>query len=258
MKFGTDILGSQRRNRSIHTPFIHPPIHPIIFLCLSNSGGGRLCCTRVGSLNHVAWDHYQKRKTASGKLKCWKTACEVSIFIKWNLIYCLDSYLKHNEFFFLFHESYNFGQQLHRGAFFLDYLSSFTLCFETSRFFTNTFSALSILWLFSAVTTRWSHIHNFSYCLVGAQRSRFTGKNRTSVEWRENVLKPLLWENKQEKKTKIGQFQPKVKHFYPLLHLNSYFEVRRNTVRCIKWWENKWKAKLTVSYWVFGDTQLHF
>lgn len=96
------------------------------------------------------------------------------------------------------------------------------------------------------------------HSLVGAQRSRFTGKNRTSVEWRENVLKLLLWENKQEKKTKIGQFQPKVKHFYPLLHLNSYFEVRRNTVRCIKWWENKWKAKLTVSYWVFGDTQLHF
>lgn len=188
MKFGTDILGSQRRNRSIHTPFIHP----IIFLCLSNSGGGRLCCTRVGSLNHVAWDHYKKRKTASGKLKCWKTACEVSIFIKWNLIYCLE------KIFFLFHESYNFGQQLHRGAFFLDYLSSFTLCFETSSFFTNTFSALSILWLFSVVTTRWSHIHNFSYCLVGAQRSRFTGKNRTSVEWRENVLKPLLWENKQE------------------------------------------------------------
>lgn len=162
------------------------------------------------------------------------------------------------KFFFLFHESYNFGQQLHRGAFFLDYLSSFTLCFETSSVFTNTFSALSILWLFSVVTTRWSHIHNFSYCLLGAQRSRFTGKNRTSVEWRENVLKPLLWENKQEQKTKIGQFQPKVKHFYPLLHLNSYFEVRRNTVRCIKWWENKWKAKLTVSYWVFGDTQLHF
>lgn len=98
MKFGTDILGSQRRNRSIHTPFIHP----IIFLCLSNSGGGRLCCTRVGSLNHVAWDHYKKRKTASGKLKWWKTACEVSIFIKWNLIYCLDSYLKHNEKFFFY------------------------------------------------------------------------------------------------------------------------------------------------------------
>lgn len=190
MKFGTDI----------GTEGIVASIHPSILLfSYANSIGGRLCCTRVGSLNHVAWDHYKKRKTASGKLKCWKTACEVSIFIKWNLIYCLDSYLKHNEFFFLFHESYNFGQQLHRGAFFLDYLSSFTLGFETSSFFMNTFSALSILWLFSVVTTRWSHIHNFSYCLVGAQRSRFTGKNRTSVERSENVLKPLLWENKQEK-----------------------------------------------------------
>lgn len=83
-------------------------------------------------------------------------------------------------------------------------------------FFTNTFSALSILWLFSVVTTRWSHIHNFSYCLVGAQRSRFTGKNRTSVEWRENVLKPLLWENKQEQ-NKDRAVSAKSQTFLPIL-----------------------------------------